>query len=270
LPDDSNPFLNLANRQAYGGEFNETEYQRRQRDAGVTDPRPRPTPQELIAESRRSYPPAQMNPVREQIIRDRQMRYLGIVPRNQDLRTTVEGYSVLRDPRDPSRWVNLEELQNRVHPAEERRARRGPYVTAVNYGNNGRRPQPLPAPVEYDLPDDSVEAPTNDRKPPDPRLAVIKMGPQRRGFHCPYCYSKFSPQVGSPQQRTRDHVWPSSRFPRIADRFLVYCCRKCNGDKANHTVYEWLEILRSASDPRVKVVVRFINLLAPWLRSSQQ
>lgn len=65
----------------------------------------------------------------------------------------------------------------------------------------------------------------------------------------------------NPFMPTVDHVIPKSRQP--GSRTLVVC-RQCNSDKGSHLLDEWLELLRTAGDPRAEHVARQILL---WTRT---
>lgn len=84
------------------------------------------------------------------------------------------------------------------------------------------------------------------------------------GKTCPYCavimrvYRSLQQKQrnDAPNFPTRDHVIPRSRMP---GQGTIIVCRKCNGDKGDRTLPEWLVVLVEAGDPRVDHVKKFMN-----------
>lgn len=55
-----------------------------------------------------------------------------------------------------------------------------------------------------------------------------------------------------------DHMWPRSKGGRLGLN-IVYVCHQCNQDKWDTPIFDWLEKLKAANDPRVKHVSKFIE-----------
>ena len=85
------------------------------------------------------------------------------------------------------------------------------------------------------------------------------------GTACPYCgkimkipgrqYGR-NARSNHPDFPTRDHVIPKSRMPAMGK---IIVCRRCNGDKGNMTLDEWIVVLVKAADPRFDHVIEFIR-----------
>lgn len=71
---------------------------------------------------------------------------------------------------------------------------------------------------------------------------------------CPYCHQGMTRQRGD-NQRTRDHVVPKS----MGGRAVVWCCARCNEDKANWLLSEWHAILVAKNDPRQGIVSVYLR-----------
>lgn len=57
--------------------------------------------------------------------------------------------------------------------------------------------------------------------------------------------------VGNHWSATRDHLIPVSRGgSKRAATNLIVCCNRCNYEKDNQTLSEWVDVLRAANDPR--------------------
>lgn len=87
--------------------------------------------------------------------------------------------------------------------------------------------------------------------------------PGRRVIHgvkCPYCGASYTEALEQPRSKTVDHVWPRSRFPEKCNSVLADCCRRCNGQKGNFTLEEWLEVLIRSGDPRVPYVQKCLEV----------
>jgi hypothetical protein len=73
---------------------------------------------------------------------------------------------------------------------------------------------------------------------------------------CPYCGKAMDPSLpgNHPKAPTKDHVHPKSR----GGRWHVMVCSRCNNHKSDHTIREWLEMLRAKGDERVAWIEQFI------------
>lgn len=77
------------------------------------------------------------------------------------------------------------------------------------------------------------------------------------GKGCPYCGTRMD--YGPTHNPTRDHIIPVSRNGSRYRGNTVVVCRRCNQDKRNLTIYEFLKELRHQRDIRVTFVLRFIR-----------
>ena len=87
------------------------------------------------------------------------------------------------------------------------------------------------------------------------------------GNVCPYCKQKMFVSTqkkaqNDPRFPTRDHVIPKSVTPNSVK---VIVCRKCNIDKKNNDLNEWLKILIKNNDKRAFIVKNLID--KPLIRS---
>lgn len=89
------------------------------------------------------------------------------------------------------------------------------------------------------------------------------------GRECPYCGNIMRVRPGKKQKvmceidfPTRDHVIPKSKLP---GQPVVIVCRKCNSDKSNRDLQEWLDLLKNTNDIRCRRVSELIN--KPLIRS---
>ena len=78
---------------------------------------------------------------------------------------------------------------------------------------------------------------------------------------CTYCRTTLArPTSDSPFARTREHLKPKCDGGTLT----VPCCRRCNNDKGDLYLNEWIAILREAGDKRAKHVEN-VALLYPVL-----
>jgi 5-methylcytosine-specific restriction endonuclease McrA len=66
---------------------------------------------------------------------------------------------------------------------------------------------------------------------------------------CAYC--------GENKICTIDHIIPRSKGGGNSKNNLVKVCEKCNGDKSNHSLSEWIDKLKQSIDNRVERVIQF-------------
>jgi hypothetical protein len=81
------------------------------------------------------------------------------------------------------------------------------------------------------------------------------------GRPCPYCGTlmRVDPDNKARSKHyfpSRDHVVPRSKLPGMP---VVIVCQKCNRDKCNNDLVEWLEILKSTNDDRYEKVKLLIT-----------
>jgi 5-methylcytosine-specific restriction endonuclease McrA len=80
------------------------------------------------------------------------------------------------------------------------------------------------------------------------------------GRECPYCGVVMRITRPRPTKReyfpTQDHIIPKSRLP---GQPKTICCLKCNRDKSNMLLDEWLAVLRVRQDARAARVAAFMD-----------
>lgn len=77
-----------------------------------------------------------------------------------------------------------------------------------------------------------------------PRLTAM------RGERCPYCNITMRGTKNRLDSPTRDHIVPRSR----AGKRTIIVCRRCNQDKADRDLEEWLGVLEETRDLRRRSV----------------
>lgn len=82
---------------------------------------------------------------------------------------------------------------------------------------------------------------------------------------CPYCGQRLSLLSQYRGRPSKDHILPRSRFRQPLGGSTVSVCRRCNGDKGNLTLSEWVVRLLWKSDPRAIRVARFIEKMPWWM-----
>ena len=81
------------------------------------------------------------------------------------------------------------------------------------------------------------------------------------GRECPYCHkmmciSNKRNTRNDPRFPTKDHVIPKSLVPNPV---TVMVCRKCNLDKSNRTLSDWLNFLVENKDERAVFVKKLLD-----------
>ncbi len=79
----------------------------------------------------------------------------------------------------------------------------------------------------------------------------------RMTFYCPYCGVDLDGSDGI--FSTKDHIVPRSRGGGNRASNLVKACPRCNGDKGNKTLLEWLWILERDGNARARWIRRFLK-----------
>ena len=96
----------------------------------------------------------------------------------------------------------------------------------------------------------------------------------RRYERCNYCdvpmtwVSMLPRRPQRPRDETIDHIWPTSRGGTNHGFNRIKACRKCNFEKANKTLAEWIVELRDANDPRLPFVTKVLED-NPWTLLTQ-
>lgn len=76
---------------------------------------------------------------------------------------------------------------------------------------------------------------------------------------CPFC-GVLMGEIGSDfWSPTRDHLTPRSRGGSDCGSNIVICCKRCNEDKDNLTLLEWLNALLFVDDCRANHVLKFAD-----------
>ena len=82
------------------------------------------------------------------------------------------------------------------------------------------------------------------------------------GRNCPYCDETMKVFTSDRRKKfndhfpTRDHVIPKSIMPAQG---ILIVCRKCNNDKKNLLLEEWLEVLQNVKDFRVPIIKDYMK-----------
>lgn len=87
----------------------------------------------------------------------------------------------------------------------------------------------------------------------------------RRYERCNYCgvvmtwVSMLPRRAQRQRDETIDHIWPISRGGTNHAFNRIKCCRRCNSDKDNLTLAEWLTKLQVTLDPREPFVRKVLK-----------
>ncbi len=76
------------------------------------------------------------------------------------------------------------------------------------------------------------------------------------GHECPYCLDEM--QKDGPKRPSRDHIRPKMLGADLNGGNRVIVCTKCNSDKNDKTLHQWLNELLRAGDSRAGVVADLI------------
>lgn len=80
-------------------------------------------------------------------------------------------------------------------------------------------------------------------------------------FQCYYCREYLTDL-----NRTKDHVIPKSKGGKLTKDNKVYACRKCNRNKGDLTIEEWIEKLKALKcTPKTKKMFNKKFLILPIL-----
>jgi hypothetical protein len=90
---------------------------------------------------------------------------------------------------------------------------------------------------------------------------------RRVGTPCAYCKVEMT-RRGEQTRVTRDHIVPvvayrTRKVPRPTGNNIAWVCHRCNNDKADKMIDDWLDELRAADDPRTPVVAKFLGRREP-------
>ncbi len=83
---------------------------------------------------------------------------------------------------------------------------------------------------------------------------------------CYYCKVSLNEKI-----RTRDHLHPKSKGGKLNNLNKIFACRTCNYEKADMTIGEWLEKLKSESlNGRTETIISTLNHMIPKLKTYEK
>lgn len=87
--------------------------------------------------------------------------------------------------------------------------------------------------------------------------------PSAIGKPCPYCRRPMQRGQGKNSEPSRDHIMPRRKGGTLAHKLI--CCKSCNEDKGDRTLWQWYAKLQTQKDWRAPNVAETIAALYEWL-----
>lgn len=84
-----------------------------------------------------------------------------------------------------------------------------------------------------------------------------------KGQPCPYCAQVMGGKVTNALYPTVDHIVPRSQGGLTEQRNIAIVCRRCNEDKDDMGLEQWVRLLRMRGDKRAEIVASFVE---QWAR----